>query len=104
MRDFPSKLIRDSHTPQILKMQMGLAALGALMIVGGLWSVWLAVVGLVAWAGLIAAGLPFILKLWRRDPAVTMVAPLMLFVRAWALGLGFLAGLVAMTAKATSEE
>ncbi len=103
MREHPSKLIRDSHTPQVLKVQMGLAALGALMIVGGFWSIWLAVAGLVAWAGLVAAGLPFILKLWRRDPAVTLIAPLMLFVRAWALGLGFLAGLVAMNATATND-
>jgi uncharacterized protein (TIRG00374 family) len=104
MRDFPSKLIRDSHTPQVLKVQMGLAALGALMIVGGIWNTWLAVLGLVVWTGLIAAGLPFMLKLWRRDPAVTLIAPLMLFLRAWALGLGFLAGLVAMTATATNDE
>jgi hypothetical protein len=104
MREHPSKLIRDSHTPQVLKMQMGLAALGALMIVGGIWNTWLAVAGLVAWAGLIAAGLPFILKLWRRDTAVTLIAPLMLFVRAWALGLGFLAGLVAMSATATHDK
>jgi uncharacterized protein (TIRG00374 family) len=104
MREHPSKLIRDSHTPQVLKVQMGLAALGALMIVGGIWNTWLAVAGLVAWAGLIAAGLPFILKLWRRDTAVTLIAPLMLFVRAWALGLGFLAGLVAMSATATHDK
>ena len=104
MRDFPSKLIRDSHTPQVLKVQMGLAALGALMIVGGLWSIWLAAVGLVAWAGLMATGLPFLLKLWRRDPSVTLIAPLLLFVRAWALGLGFLAGLVAMTATAINDK
>jgi hypothetical protein len=103
MQEHPSKLIRDSHTPQVLKVQMGLAALGALMIVGGLWNTWMAVLGLVAWGGLIVAGLPFMLKLRRRDLAVMLIAPLMLFVRAWALGLGFLAGLVAMSTTATKD-
>ncbi len=97
MREHPGKLVRDSHTPQVLKLQMVLAALGALLIVGGLWKGILAVAGLAAWAALLISGLPFMFKLLRRDPPVTLVAPLMIFVRAWALGLGFLAGLVRLS-------
>jgi len=96
MREHPDKLVRDSHTPQVLKLQMGLAALGALLAVGGILSWWLQLAGLVAWAALLLSGLPFLIKLLRRDPAVMLVAPLLLFVRAWALGLGFLVGLLTM--------
>jgi GT2 family glycosyltransferase len=94
MREHPNKLVRDSHTPQMLKLQMGLALLGALLVVGGVLSWWLALAGLAAWAGLLVSGLPFLVKLLRRDPTVMLVAPLLLFVRAWALGLGFLVGLL----------
>jgi glycosyltransferase involved in cell wall biosynthesis len=94
MHAHPDKLVRDSHTPQVLKLQVGLATLGTLLLLGGVFSWWLALAGLVAWAALLLSGLPFLAKLLRRDPAVTLVAPLLLFVRAWALGLGFLAGLL----------
>jgi len=134
MREHPGKLVRDSHTPQVLKLQMGLAALGALLVVGGVLTVassdlsetwpgsvegsaappqgwgglrgggyiepgwWLALAGLAGWAALLGSALPFLVRLLRRDPVVALVAPLLLFVRAWALGLGFLAGLLRMSA------
>lgn len=96
MREHPGKLIHDSHTPQVLKLQMGLAALGALLIVGGVLQERLLVAGLAAWAALFSSGLPFMLELLRRDAPVVLVAPLMTFVRAWALGLGFFSGLLRM--------
>lgn len=101
MRKHPDKLVHDSHTPQVLKLQIGLAALGAMLVAGGLLALassvglacWLASAGLMAWFALLASGLPFLAKLLQRDPPVVLVAPLLLFVRAWALGLGFLVGL-----------
>jgi len=109
MREHPDKLVRDSHTPQVLKLQVGLAALGGLLVVGGVLTPassfepgrWLALAGPLAWAALLISGLPFLAKLLRRDPAVVFVAPLLLFVRAWALGLGFLAGLLRLPAERT---
>jgi glycosyltransferase involved in cell wall biosynthesis len=109
MREHPDKLVRDSHTPQVLKLQVGLAALGGLLVVGGVLtpassfepSRWLTLAGPLAWATLLISGLPFLAKLLRRDPAVVFVAPLLLFVRAWALGLGFLAGLLRLPAEHT---
>jgi hypothetical protein len=93
-RRHPAKLVRDSHTPQILKAQMGLAALGgALLLSGGLTRRWLAHAGgWLAWGLLLLSGLPFYAKIRRRDTPVLVVAPSLLFVRAWALGLGFLLG------------
>lgn len=93
MREHPGKLVRDSHTPQVLKLQIGLAAVGALLIVGWALNWHLALAGLLAWTVLLASSLPFLANLVRRDPAVVPLAPLLLFVRAWALGLGFLIGL-----------
>jgi GT2 family glycosyltransferase len=90
----PGALVRDSHTPQSQKLQMGLAGgiIGAGL--GGL--VWrplwrVAGFGLAVFAA--SAG-PFTLKALRRDPAVGLVAPGLLAVRALALGCGFAWGLI----------
>jgi glycosyltransferase involved in cell wall biosynthesis len=94
MRRYPAKLARDSHTPQMLKIQMGLAALSGLLLLGGasLQSGITVMAGGLACLLLWATALPFYIKLWRRDRAVLLIAPLLLWVRAWALGLGFLLG------------
>jgi glycosyltransferase involved in cell wall biosynthesis len=95
---YPGKLISDSHTPPVLKLQMGLAGLGSLLLLGGalLRRRDLLAGGGVAWLGLIASGLPFYYKIGRRDPAVLAVAPLLLSLRAWVLGVGFLVGNLAL--------
>jgi GT2 family glycosyltransferase len=94
MRRYPSKLATDSHTPQTLKIQMGLAALGGLFLLAGviIGRPALLIIGGLAWLLLCFSGLPFYLKIWRRDPLVFLVAPLLLWARAWSLGLGFLVG------------
>jgi cellulose synthase/poly-beta-1,6-N-acetylglucosamine synthase-like glycosyltransferase len=90
----PDKLWRDSHTPQVLKVQILLAALGLLCLLGSLF--WRP----LAWGAGIAAlfflltTLPFVHKAWARDPWVALVSPVLLLVRALALGTGFLVGLL----------
>lgn len=93
-RRHPSKLARDSHTPQVLKVQMGLTGLGgALLALGAvLRRARLARWGLNCWAAFGLTTLPFIRKAWRKDRTVALLAPLLLFVRAWALGVGFMLG------------
>jgi GT2 family glycosyltransferase len=92
LRAHPDKLIRDSHTPQVLKLQITLAGLGALLIVLGWINVGFVWIGLAVWGGILVSSLPFLVRLLRRDPPVVLVAPLLIFVRAWALGLGLVSG------------
>lgn len=92
VRAHPSKLVQDSHTPQMLKLQMVLVGLGGVLLAGGLFDGRLALGGLAAWVLLLLNGIPFLIKVWRRDRPVVLIAPLMLFLRAWALGIGFLLG------------
>lgn len=93
-RRHPSKLASDSHTPQMLKLQMTLVgAGGALFVLGAL----LRRARIVCWGGAFWAAFgcstwPFVQKAWRKDHAVALLAPMFLFVRAWALGTGFLLG------------
>ncbi|MGH2536265.1 MAG: glycosyltransferase, partial [Candidatus Promineifilaceae bacterium] len=92
VRRFPERGLSDSHTPQVMKVQMGLAGLA--LAAGGL--AWL---GLGARLALAAALLlfmmttvPFIAKASRKDPGLALLSPLILFGRATALGLGYVWG------------
>jgi lipopolysaccharide/colanic/teichoic acid biosynthesis glycosyltransferase len=103
VRRFPGQIVRDSHTPQVMKVQMALAAAAlaglvagaALMLVNqtaGLWVLGLA--GAVLLAFLMTA-LPFVAKAWGKDRAVAAAAPALLFGRAAALGWGYARGVLA---------
>ena len=92
LRQHPDRVAQDSHTPQLLKVQMGLAAMMSLGAAGALvWSPaqWLALgVALL----FLLSSLPFVLGVLARDPAVALASPLFLLVRAYALGVGLVAG------------
>jgi glycosyltransferase involved in cell wall biosynthesis len=93
-RRYPSKLMRDSHTPQVLKLQLGLGgAGGALLALGAvLRRTRLARWGLNCWFAFGLSTLPFVRKAWPKERDVALIAPVLLFVRAWALGVGFVLG------------
>ncbi len=99
VRRHPDKLARDSHTPQVLKLQMGFAALGSGLLVPAIVfrRAWLGWASLASWLALVVSGVPFYRKIWRRDRAVLWVAPLMLIVRAVSLGAGFAWGWLKLT-------
>jgi lipopolysaccharide/colanic/teichoic acid biosynthesis glycosyltransferase/GT2 family glycosyltransferase len=92
LRWHPEKALGDSHTPLAQRAQIVLLALAsALGVLGLLWPP-------VGWTGLLGAGafaasaVPLLAKIARRDPLVLWVAPLLLLVRAAALGAGLAAG------------
>jgi GT2 family glycosyltransferase len=97
----PEKLLSDAHTPQILKLQILLVALGGLSALAGL-SVFLAggpgtiFFHFLAYIGIAftLTTLPFVFRTWRSDRSVALVSPGLLFTRALALGLGFASGLL----------
>ncbi len=97
----PGKAVRDSHTPQVLKAQVVLAAAIGAALAGG--AVRAALAGLAGAFAPFAAllgiflltTLPFAAKALRRaGPDVAAAAPYLLLLRAWALGLGLFWGLV----------
>ncbi len=92
---YPRKIVRDSYTPQSLKLQillLGFAgiSLSVALVVN---SAWLGIVGTVSLGALAAATLPFACRL--RGPfALRLVAPIFLISRAAAVGAGALYGLL----------
>lgn len=94
-RRYPNKILHDSHTPQVLKLQVLLTGLAGLCLLGGL--LWRPVtwgLGIVTLLFLLTT-LPFAFKVWRKDSVVAVLSPGLLLVRALALGMGFAVGLVA---------
>jgi len=92
LRWHPERAVRDSHTPQVLKLQVGLVGLLCLLLPLALfWSP-------VLWGVLAAAVLfflstvSFLVRAIRRDLAVAAVAPLFLLLRSLALGTGLTIG------------
>lgn len=99
MRRYPERVIKDSHTPQVLKLQMGLVALS----LGTLATSTIFPVAFVATLLLLGLFLlttfPFLHKAWHKDQAVCLVSPWLLFCRALALGIGYTWGLARPLAK-----
>jgi len=99
-RRYPQRIVSDSHTPQVLKVQMGVAAamsslsvlsLAALFVPRLRWAWRLLAAVFALFLVLIA---PFQAKLVRRSLDLGMVAPFLLVVRALALGCGYLVGVI----------
>lgn len=94
MRRYPDRIIKDSHTPQVMKLQMGLAALVlATLAAGIIWPLFL-VISLATIVLFFLTTLPFLQKAWGKDRAVCLASPFLLFVRAFALGLGYAWGIL----------
>lgn len=88
----PQKAVRDSHTPQSLKVQMGLVLLLLpllFLIILDQALLWLFPFALTFFLVSVA---PFTIKALCRDAPVGLLAPFLLFLRAVALGLGMARG------------
>ncbi|HEX6383103.1 MAG TPA: glycosyltransferase, partial [Anaerolineae bacterium] len=94
IRRFPGRAIKDSHTPQVLKVQILLVALAlwaaAVAVVLPVFSLFLAGILLIYFLTTI----PFLRKAWPKDRVVTVVAPFLLGIRAVALGAGYAWGMM----------
>jgi lipopolysaccharide/colanic/teichoic acid biosynthesis glycosyltransferase len=97
----PERAVRDSHTPQVLKVQIGLVGLLALsLLLAPFWAParWSALSVAVLF---VLAAAPFLIRVARRDRAVAAVAPLLLVWRALALGTGLVAGFLRFSRQAS---
>jgi glycosyltransferase involved in cell wall biosynthesis len=92
LKRYPGKAVRDSHTPQSVKVQIALLAaalagtLGACLPPAG------PLIAIGLWITFGLSMLPLLIKIARRDPPVLLVAPIMIFVRTLALALGLFGG------------
>jgi lipopolysaccharide/colanic/teichoic acid biosynthesis glycosyltransferase/glycosyltransferase involved in cell wall biosynthesis len=88
----PERTLQDSHTPQILKLQIILLGfLGILLVPALFWTTgrWLVLATTVLFS---VTTIPFLLRVTRRDVAVALASPFLIVWRASALGIGLAAG------------
>lgn len=102
VRRFPTQGVKDSHTPQVMKLQMLLVALlfvatAAALVLPVLTPTplsWAALPLALLLLAFLATTAPFVRKAWPKDRAVALASPLMLALRAAALGFGYAGGIV----------
>jgi hypothetical protein len=93
VRKNPGKAVKDSHTPQLMKLQLlfAPALLLAVAVDLALRPTWPA--SLLVLAAFLMSTLPFTLRAFRKDAIVGLLSPALLAARAWAQLLGVAAGL-----------
>ena len=91
----PRKAASDTRTPPSQKLQVAIAAVLPLALIGAL--VWHSLAWLVAalLVGFVVTTLPFAARCWRASPLIGLVAPGTLWLAAYAGGAGALAGFLA---------
>ena len=94
LKRHPGKAVRDSHTPQIVKVQIVLLAAALAGSLGALLTPIGAPLAIGLWIIFGLSMLPLLIKIARRDLPVLLIAPAMIFIRALALGLGLFTGLL----------
>ncbi len=104
VRRFPERGIKDSHTPQSMKLQMGLAALLYLSALALVITRWAMIPLVVLAITFLLTTVPFIWKSWKKDRAVGLIAPFMMIARATALGLGYGWGVIRPKAGVSGQE
>jgi glycosyltransferase involved in cell wall biosynthesis len=101
VRRNPSKGVKDSHTPQIMKLQLLLAPALLISVVFDLTVRRAVPVSAVVLAGFLLSTLPFALRAIRKDPVVGVLSPMLLAARACAQVWGVGAGLIYARRKPT---
>jgi len=94
VRKNPSKGVKDSHTPQIMKLQLLFAPALMLAVVLDLVLRPKVPATVLVLAGFLLTTLPFTLRAIRKDPIVGILSPVLLAARACAQVLGVGAGLI----------
>jgi cellulose synthase/poly-beta-1,6-N-acetylglucosamine synthase-like glycosyltransferase len=94
VRKNPGKGVKDSHTPQIMKIQLLFAPTLLLAVIFDLAARPTVSVSALVLAGFLLTTLPFTLRAIRKDPIVGILSPILLAARACAQVLGVAAGLM----------
>lgn len=90
----PGKVTADSRTPQSQKLQIALAPIIGLALLGGLvWRPLLVVAG-IALVVFLATAAGLVRRAWRTDPVLALVAPVYLLASAGAAAAGLAAGIL----------
>lgn len=94
LKKTPKKTLKDSHTPQVMKVQLLLAPAFLLAISRDLLVHPTIPASALVLAAFLVSALPFALRAAKKDPLVGLFSPMILAVRACSQALGVVAGLI----------
>jgi len=94
VRKNPGKALKDSHTPQIMKLQLLFVPLLVAALVLDVWAGLGASFAAVATGIFLMTAMPFVMRALAKDPAVGILSPALLAARSCAQFLGVAAGLI----------
>lgn len=94
VRKNPGKAVKDSHTPQIMKLQLLFAPALLLAVTCDLVLRPKVPVSALVLLAFLVSTLPFTSRAMRKDPVIGLLSPILLSARACAQGLGVAAGLI----------
>jgi GT2 family glycosyltransferase len=94
VRKNPGKAVKDSHTPQIMKLQLLFAPLLVAALVLDIWSGMRSSFVAVAAGMFLVTAMPFVMRALAKDPVVGILSPALLAARSCAQFLGVAAGLI----------
>jgi GT2 family glycosyltransferase len=94
VRKNPGKALKDSHTPQIMKLQLLFAPLLVAALILDIWAGLRTSFAAVAAGVFLVTAMPFTMRALAKDPAVGILSPALLAVRSCAQFLGVVAGLI----------
>ena len=103
VRKNPSKGVKDSHTPQIMKLQLLFAPALLVALLFDLVMRPAVPVSAIVTVSFLLSTLPFALRALRKDPVVGILSPVLLAARACAQMLGVTAGLIYARRNPTGE-
>lgn len=94
VRKNPAKGVKDSHTPQLMKLQLLFAPALVLAVVVDLIARPRLPISLLVLVAFFVSTIPFALRALRKDPVVGLLSPVLLAARACAQFLGVTAGMI----------
>jgi GT2 family glycosyltransferase len=103
VRKNPSKGVKDSHTPQTMKLQLLLAPALVAAVLFDLIIRPRIPVSLLVLAAFLLSTLPFALRVAAKDPIVGMLSPILLALRACAQFLGVSSGIIYASRKPVAQ-
>ena len=92
LRKHPKKILRDSHTPQTLKVEMAFSTVFLIALLMSPFENGFLFYGLLAAVGFLVTISPFLVRALGKDPLVAAFSPFLLFLRALSLSCGLIAG------------
>ena len=92
-KHYPQKAIKDSYTPSVIKLQALLMALSFPLVLAAWFGRGFFLAAAACWLFVLLSSIPFAVKTFRKDPAVGLLSPLVVFLRALAFAGGSLLGI-----------